>query len=134
MNIELKKIDKDKLKVGDVVGVAREIQCGWRWFRHSKIIPAKIIKITPKRTKIVSDKFGEHDKREVFYVLDRNAAQETILAETYETFRTGIYELGELVTSIRAHTVWKRSEEIYQLCYMRICGRISITNCCVNTG
>lgn len=96
MNIELKEIDKDTLKVGDVVGVARGIQCGWHWFRHVKIIPAKIVKITPKRTKIVSDKFGEHDKREVFYVLDRNAAQETILAETYETFRNGIYELEEL--------------------------------------
>lgn len=30
MNIELKEIDKDTLKVGDVVGVARGIQCGWR--------------------------------------------------------------------------------------------------------
>ena len=36
MNIELKEIDKDTLKVGDIVGVARGIQCGWRWFRHSK--------------------------------------------------------------------------------------------------
>lgn len=105
MRIELKEIDKDTLKVGDVVGVARGIQCGWHWFRHDKIIPAKIVKITPKRTKIVSDKFGEHDKREVFYVLDRNAAQETILAETYETFRTGIYELGELKRNGRLEAI-----------------------------
>lgn len=97
MYIELKEIDKDTLKVGDVVGVAREVNCGWRSsFRHSRIIPAKIIKITPKRTKIVSDKFGEHDKRETFYELDENAAQETILAEAFKTLRDGIYELGEL--------------------------------------
>lgn len=105
MNIELKEIDKDTLKVGDIVGVARGIQCGWHCFRHVKIIPAKIVKITPKRTKIVSDKFGEHDKREVFYVLDRNAAQETILAEAYETFRNGIYKLGELERNGRLEAI-----------------------------
>lgn len=87
MNIELKEIDKDKVKVGDVVGVASKVECGWgSSFRHSRIIPAKIVKITPKRTKIVSDKFGEHDKYENFYELNEDAAQETILAE----------EVGEL--------------------------------------
>ena len=96
MKIELKEIDKDSLKVGDVVGVARKIQCGWHWFRHDKIIPAKIVKITPKRTKIVSDKFGEHDKYENFYELNEDAAQETVLAEAFEVFIDGIYELGEL--------------------------------------
>ena len=97
MKIELKEIDRDSLKVGDVVGVAIEVQYGWRSsFRHSKIIPTKIVKITPKRTKIVSDKFGEHDKYEKFYELNESAAQETMLAEAFETFKAGIYELGEL--------------------------------------
>lgn len=97
MKIELKEIDRDSIKVGDVVGVARKVQCGWRTsFQHSRIIPAKIVKITPKRTKIVSDKFGEHDKYEKFYELNGDAAQETILAESFEAFRNGIYELGEL--------------------------------------
>ena len=97
MEIELKEIDKDTLKVGDVVGVAREVSCGWRSsFRHRRIVLAKIVKITPKRTKIVSDKFGEHDKREVFYELDENAKLETELAETFKALQDGIYELGEL--------------------------------------
>lgn len=96
MKIELKEIDRDSLKVGDVVGVARKIKCGWHWFRHDKIIPAKIVKITPKRTKIVTDKFGEHDKYEKFYELNEDAAQEAILAEAFKTLQDGIYELGEL--------------------------------------
>lgn len=97
MDIKLKEIDRDSLKVGDVVGVAIEVNYGWRSsFRHRRIIPAKIVKITPKRTKIVSDKFGEHDKYEKFYELNGDAAQETILAEPFEAFRNGIYELGEL--------------------------------------
>lgn len=97
MNIELKEIDRNSLKVGDVVGVASKVECGWRSpFRHRMIIPAKIIKITPKRTKIVSDKFGEHDKYEKFYELNEDATQETILAEAFKTLQDGIYELGEL--------------------------------------
>jgi hypothetical protein len=66
MHIELKKIDKDTLKVGDVVGVAREVSFGWKSsFRHQLITPAKITRITPKRTKIETDQFGEHDKNEM---------------------------------------------------------------------
>ena len=43
MNIELKEIDKDTLKVGDVVGVRRSVQSEWRCnFRHALIIPVKI--------------------------------------------------------------------------------------------
>lgn len=43
MYIELKEIDKDTLKVGDVVGVAREVGIGYMSkFRHDRIIPAII--------------------------------------------------------------------------------------------
>lgn len=106
MKIELKEIDRDSLKVGDVVGVARKVQLGWSSsFRHDRIIPAKIVKITPKRTKIVSDKFGEHDKYEKFYELNESAAQETILAEAFETLKDGIYELGELKRKDRLRTI-----------------------------
>lgn len=79
MHIELKEIDKDTLKVGDVVGVAREVNYGWvSSFRHKLIFPAQITRITPKRTKFFTDKFGEHDKREVFYECDSEAEKETI--------------------------------------------------------
>ena len=97
MKIELKEIDKDTLKVGDWVGVARDVSCGWSSsFRHQLITPAKITRITPKRTKFFTDKFGEHDKREVFYVCDVNAGSETYLAKSFKCLSDGIYELSEL--------------------------------------
>lgn len=97
MNIELKEIDKDALKVGDWVGVAREVSYGWGLsFRHQLITPAQITRITPKRTKFFTDKFGEHDKREVFYVCDVNVGMETYLAESFKDFSDGIYKLSEL--------------------------------------
>ena len=97
MYIELKEIDKDTLKVGDWVGVARKVSCGWgSSFRHQLIIPAKITRITPKRTKFFTDKFGEHDKKEIFYECDGDAGNENSLARSFKCLSDGIYELNEL--------------------------------------
>lgn len=96
MKIELKEIDKDKLQVGDVVGVAREVSCSWSSsFRHKKIYEAKITRITPKRTKFFTDIFGEHDNKEIFYELDSNAVKENHLAVLFGDFQHEVYELNE---------------------------------------
>ena len=90
MHIELKKIDKDTLKVGDMVGIARKVSCGWKSsFRHQLITPAKITRITPKRTKIETDQFGEHDKNEIFYEYDENAEKENELAIMFKQLKDG---------------------------------------------
>lgn len=97
MRIELKEIDKDTLKVGDWVGIAREVSYGWgSSFRHELIFPAKITRITPKRIKFFTDKFGEHGKREVFYECDSEAEKETFLAKAFCSIKNGIFELTEL--------------------------------------
>lgn len=96
MYIELKKIDKDALKVGDVVGVAREVGIGYMSsFRHRRIIPATITRITPKRTKITTDKFGDHDRHEKFYEYNYNAEKENELAEEFCQIRDEVYDLYE---------------------------------------
>lgn len=96
MNIELKEIDKDTLKVGDVVGIAREVGIGYMSiFRHDRIISATITRITPKRTKITTDKFGDHDRHEKFYEYNYNAEKENELAEEFCQIRDGVYDLYE---------------------------------------
>lgn len=106
MNIELKKIDKDALKVGDWVGVARKVSYGWgSSFRHQLITPAQITRITPKRTKFFTDKFGEHDKHEIFYECDANAGSETYLAKSFKDFSDGIYKLSELKREDRIRAI-----------------------------
>lgn len=94
MYIELKEIDKDTLEVGDVVGIKKTVQAGWRCnFRHSLITPAKIIRITPKRTKFVTDKFGDHDKYETFYECNFNAEKENELAEKFVQFKESLWDI-----------------------------------------
>ena len=76
------------MKVGDMVGIAREVSCGWKSsFRHQLITPAKITRITPKRTKIETDQFGEHDKNEIFYEYDENAEKENELAIMFKQLK-----------------------------------------------
>lgn len=96
MYIELKEIDKDTLKVEDVVGIAREVGIGYMSsFRHDRIIPATITRITPKRTKITTDKFGDHDRHEKFYEYNYNAEKENELAEEFCQIRDGVYDIYE---------------------------------------
>lgn len=93
---KLNPINKDDLKVGDVVGIAREIRCGWgASFRHVMVYPAKIIRITPKRTKIETDKFGVHDKYEPFYKYDSEAIKENEMAKKFNEIRDGVYAIED---------------------------------------
>ena len=93
---KLNPINKDDLKVGDVVGIVREIRCTWgTTFRHVMVYPAKIVRITPKRTKIETDKFGEHDKYETFYKYDSDAIEENKMAEKFCLIQKGVYDIED---------------------------------------
>ena len=103
---KLNPINKDDLKVGDVVGIAREVRCGWGTsFRHVMVYPAKIIRITPKRTKIETD-IGEYDKHEVFYKYDSEAIKESEMAKKFKEIKDGVYAI-EVFKSSRGLRVIK---------------------------
>lgn len=92
---KLNPINKDDLKVGDVVGVAREVRCGWGTnFRHVMVYPAKIVRITPKRNKIETD-IGEYDKHEVFYKYDSEAIKESEMAKKFKEIKDGAYVIED---------------------------------------
>ena len=93
---KLNPINKDDLKAGDVVGIAREVRSGYGvGFRHVMVYPAKIVRITPKRTKIETDKFGEHDKYEVFYKYDSDAIKESEMAKQFKAIKDGVYVIED---------------------------------------
>lgn len=96
MKIKLKEISRDDLKVGDTVGIAREVRSGYGiGFRHVMVYPAKIVRITPKRTKIETDKFGVHDKYETFYKYDSEAIKESLTAKKFKELRDGVYAIED---------------------------------------
>lgn len=102
---KLNPINKDDLKVGDVVGVAREVRCGWGTsFRHVMVYPAKIVRITPKRTKIETD-IGEYDKNEVFYKYDSDAIEESKMAEKFRLIQKGVYDIEDFKSKRGLRTI-----------------------------
>ena len=52
-----------------------------------------------------TDKFGEHDKHEIFYECDANAGSETYLAKSFKDFSDGIYKLSELKREDRIRAI-----------------------------
>ena len=114
MNIKLKEISRDDLKVGDTVGIARMVNCGWlSTFRHRKIIPVKITRITPKRTKIETDIYEEHGKDEKFYEYDENARKENELAEKFVLVKDMEFELNRFENKYGLK--WMDDEDILEM-------------------
>lgn len=77
----MKKLDKSLLKVGDTVGIARNVSIGYRNFRYSMIIPKRIVRITPKRTKFVLDDGLEYNKYITFYEVNDETEYRTKIAK-----------------------------------------------------
>lgn len=88
MKIELKEIDKDELKVGDVACVvAEKLAFGWMiTFRCKKMIPVTIERITPKRKAFITTEMGRILSSEQFYKYDDNAKKENEFAKMFEEF------------------------------------------------
>lgn len=114
MKIKLKEISRGDLKVGDTVGIARTVNCGWlSTFRHRKIIPVKITRITPKRTKIETDIYEEYGKSEKFYEYDENARKENELAEKFVLIRDMEFELNQFENKYGLK--WMDDEDILEM-------------------
>ena len=80
------KIEQDDLKVGDVVYTSHHPNIGvWVSFRYSKMRKEVIQRITPKRTKIVTD-YGEYTNRDHFYKMTDELKKQSEIAEAAETF------------------------------------------------
>lgn len=114
-------IQKDSLKVGDVVGIRKSTQLGWSYFRYPKTIPMTIERITPARTKFVMTNGLEYGKNEPFYKLTEESINQTRIAQCAEKFNRQLSTLerlrreGKLFTQNDAFIV-KASELLEQLC------------------
>lgn len=114
-------LQKDSLKVGDVVGIRKPTQIGWSYFRYPKTIPMTIERITPARTKFVMTNGCEYSKNESFYPITEESTEQTQIAKCAERLNKHLAELerlkreGKLFTQNDAFIV-KASELLEQIC------------------
>lgn len=88
------RIPVDQLKVGDTVGIRERVTLGWKAFRYPVTIPKSIRRITPKRTKIVTDDGCEYNVRNTwFYVVDEDAKRKNEVVLCAKTIGQFLYDL-----------------------------------------
>ena len=93
------KIEQDDLKVGDVVYTSHHPNIGvWVSFRYSKMRKEVIQRITPKRTKIVTD-YGEYTNRDHFYKMTDELKKQSEIAEAAENICDDLAKICLLYTS-----------------------------------
>ncbi len=78
-------IDKNDIKVGDTVYTLSFPQYGWSsCFRYPILKCHKIARITPKRTKFVTEKGVEYTDNTNFYKLDDVLTHDSIIAGYFQ--------------------------------------------------
>ena len=91
------KIEQDDLKVGDVVYTSHHPNIGvWVSFRYSKMRKEVIQRITPKRTKIVTD-YGEYTNRDHFYRMTDELKKQSEIAEATENICDDLAKIDQFI-------------------------------------
>lgn len=90
---DLKTLNKDTLKVGDTVYVRKKFCIGWSHFRYDEFSQETIVRITPKRTKFVTDK-NEYDKYVTFYAPSDELSYQNEIVYNVRRLNDVIYKLA----------------------------------------
>lgn len=105
----MKELNKDLLKVGDVVGIAKRVTFGYSTFRHSLIVPRQIVRITPKRTKFVLNGGVECDRYTPFYEINEETEYSTKIAKTAISIAD---KLSSIENKRAKGRIYSRSDEV----------------------
>lgn len=92
----MNRLNRENIKVGDIVGVPFPVTIGWTRFRYQKIVPMTVARITPARTKIVMTNGREIDRKEPLYEIDKEAKHLSHIAECAGNISNKLYQLGEM--------------------------------------
>lgn len=89
-------IQKDSLKVGDVVGIRKATKLGWSYFRYPRTFAMTIERITPARSKFIMTDGSEYTKNEPFYPITAESTNQTHIANCALKFNRSLNELEAL--------------------------------------
>lgn len=92
----MNRLNREDIKVGDVVGVPFPVTIGWTRFRYQKIVPMTVARITPARTKIVMTNGREIDRKGPLYEIDKEVKHQSHIAECAGNISNKLYQLGEM--------------------------------------
>lgn len=94
-HLGLERIDPNELKVGDVIAVARDQSVAWSNLPYPSVTKETITRITPKRTKIVTDVTEYEVKAHTLYRWTNRAQELQIVGNNAKSIVDFIYELHQ---------------------------------------
>lgn len=89
-------LDKSTLKPGDTVGIAYNINLGWKTFRYDRIVPEVIKRITPARTKFIMKSGREYSRSITFYAITEETEHRTKVVNCAENINRAIFKLDRM--------------------------------------
>lgn len=102
-------IPVEDLKVGDVIGIRKGVQIGWSNFRYPITVQKTIARITPKKTKVVTDDGCEYDtRRNWFYKITEKVEHESMIAQYAININKKLNALGD---TARSNMLYKVSDD-----------------------
>ena len=89
-------LNREDIKVGDIVGVSSLVITGGTRFRYQRIVPMKVARITPARTKITMTNGREIGRNERLYEVDEETKYKTQIAECAVNISDKLYQLEKM--------------------------------------
>lgn len=107
--MSLERVEIKDLNVGDVVYVAYETKWGWTSFRYPTFVKATITRITPKKTKAVTDTCGDCDKYTPIYKPCEEINRQNTISIAYKNILIFLQYLTNKVSikSLKDETILK---------------------------
>lgn len=110
--MQLERVEIKDLNVGDKVYIPFETRWSWSTFRYNRYREATVTRITPKKTKVITN-LGECDKYRPLYKHCEELDRQTKVADSYMSVMETLYRLTDSnVVSIKN----LKDETILRLC------------------
>lgn len=92
--MKLERVYIEDLNVGDVIAIPYSVFKGWSHFRYQRFEEQKVARITPKKTKLVTDKGREIKKDNPIYKPSEETHRQTKVANAYSYIKDFIFDVN----------------------------------------
>ena len=91
--MKLERAYIEDLNVGDVIAVPYPVCKGWSYFRYQRFEEHKVAIITPKKTKLVTDKGHEIKRGDFIYKPNEETERQTKVSKAFIFIKDFLFDL-----------------------------------------
>lgn len=92
--MKLERVYIEDLNVGDIIAIPYEVRKDWSHFRYNIFEEQVVARITPKKTKLVTDKGHEIKRGDFIYRPNEETKKQTMVSDAYSFIKDFILDLS----------------------------------------